>query len=66
MTDLLAQAVKYREKARQSLREADANFLFGEYLAGAECMWLHRPTRLRRYVIGGAGRVKISRIWAMP
>ena len=39
MPDALAQAAEHRERARQSLREADANFLFGEYLAGAECMW---------------------------
>ena len=40
MMDTSAQVAEYREKARQSLREADANFLFGEYLAGAECMWV--------------------------
>ena len=39
MANASAQAAEHRERARQSLREADANFLFGEYLAGAECMW---------------------------
>ena len=39
MPDASAQAAEHRERARQSLREADANFLFGEYQSGAECMW---------------------------
>ena len=39
MADAAAQAAEHRDRARQSLREADANFLFSEYLAGAECMW---------------------------
>ena len=39
MAEAAAQAAEHRERARQSLREADANFLFGEYLAGAEYMW---------------------------